>query len=238
MIFWTLLLAHIIGDFPLQTDSIYQLKLKSRWGVIPHVSICTLSNIILLKPYWASQYTWVAIISLGIIHAFLDRAKIFFSGGSAGENLLHFFADQIMHVTSIGLTAFWLQHTIDPALFPVNGFWANQELFISLSALIFASFGGTPIIYHAQKFWLRKHSPKHSDFQYPNFFQRLPGLFERFFATLLIIVGGWIAPLSIILFLPRLLISSHSQNPLMNIVNIFVGFTISICSGLSVILLT
>ncbi len=231
MIFWTLLLAHVIGDFPLQTDSIYRLKLKSFWGVIPHVAICTLANILLMKPFWSNGYVWVAIIFLAVIHAFLDRAKIFVSGLLSKDNLLHFAVDQALHFLSIWIVSLWLSQHLDPSRYTLTGIYANRSLIIMLTALIFASYGGTPIVYYAQKYWINHKASSPIKLYYPSLTERLPGLLERFIATLAVIGGGWWTLFSVGIFFPRILFNLDSNSRLLPIVNGIVGFLLSISCG-------
>lgn len=61
-IFDRLLLAHLLADFPFQTNWIYAQKLKSIWGVILHCGIVTLFNIIFLFPYLHLPQVWGAIL--------------------------------------------------------------------------------------------------------------------------------------------------------------------------------
>jgi hypothetical protein len=207
MFFWTLLLAHVIGDFPLQTDAIYRLKLRSIWGVLPHVAICTVMNIVALGPFLHSRYAWSAVVFLAAVHIVLDRSKIVVSNKLAGDNLFHFFLDQGFHILSIFIAAMWLGSNLDIQGFSEGGFHADRELCITLCALIFAAFGGTPITYYVQKHELLKKYPDRPPLPYPGFIKRFPGFFERFIATLGVIWGGWWFVLVPSAFLPRTLLT-------------------------------
>ena len=48
--FYLLLLAHVVGDFPLQNDAIFRLKQKSMMGVVVHVAVFAAVALIILSP--------------------------------------------------------------------------------------------------------------------------------------------------------------------------------------------
>ena len=233
MFFWSLLLAHVIGDFPLQTDAIFRLKTKYSWGVVPHVLICSLMNTLVLIPYLSNIRTWFAILLLGMIHIILDRTKISVSEKIARDNFFQFFIDQVLHVFSVWLVARWLSNAVDRQQYAVTGILANKELIVQLASYIFAAFAGVPIIYYALKFWF-KEGTSDSPILYPNFLQRVPGYFERFLATLGVVWGGWWLLLTIGAFLPRIVLKwSDSDRTLMG-VTAAVGLIVSLMCGIAV----
>ena len=232
------MLAHVIGDFPLQTDAIFRLKTKHPWGVLPHVFICTVMNIIVLIPYLSSRYAWIAIIFLGVVHTVLDRTKISVAEKIAKDNFAQFLIDQLLHVLSIWLTALWLSNSIDASAFEVSGPLANRDFIIQLAALIFAAFGGVPIIFYAKKYVTSRNVEATASAIYPAFIKRIPGYFERFLATLSIIWGGWWLLLAVGAFLPRLLVNWRDDDRSLLIVNVVIGFAISLLCGLFVIIIS
>jgi len=234
MFFWTLLLAHIIADFPLQTDTIYRLKTRYTWGVLPHVFICTVINTLALLPYLQNINTWIAIVFLAAVHIVLDRTKISVSEKIARDNFIQFSIDQFLHILSIWLAAVWLNHTIDVSSYQVSNILANRQLMIQLVALIFATFAGVPIVFYAIKYW-RHHlsEPAHDDVQYPTFLRRVPGHFERFLSTLCVIWGGWWWLLAVGVFIPRIILN-WKEDRSAGIVSAITGFIICLCCGLAV----
>ncbi|MBN1464612.1 DUF3307 domain-containing protein [candidate division KSB1 bacterium] len=237
MFFWSLLLAHVIGDFPLQTDAIFRLKTRYSWGVLPHVLICSIVNTLVLIPYLSNIRTWMAIFLLGFIHIVLDRTKISVSEKISRDNFFQFFIDQALHVFSVWLVALWLSKTVNREDYAVVGILANRDLIIQLTAYIFAAFAGVPIIFYALKFWLKfKHSAL--PVLYPNFLQRVPGYFERFLATLGVVWSGWWLLLTIGAFLPRLILKwRDADRPIMSR-TAAVGLLLSLLCGIAVHLLT
>ncbi|MCI0398497.1 MAG: DUF3307 domain-containing protein, partial [Chloroflexi bacterium] len=68
----TLLLAHLIADFPLQTNRIYALKIRSNAGIALHVGIHLAVTILLLKNALAD---WLLLLILAVSHFTLDWLK-------------------------------------------------------------------------------------------------------------------------------------------------------------------
>lgn len=237
MFFWSLLLAHVIADFPLQTDGIYRIKTKYAWGVLPHVLICSMMNILALLPYLNNVNAWFAVLGLGAVHIILDRTKIRVTERIARDNFFQFFLDQLLHVISIWIIAVWLSQAIDRNAYTITGIFANRELVIQLTAYIFATFAGVPIIFYALKFWFLEVLKLDYAIKYPHFLQRVPGYFERFLATLGIVWGGWWFVLTGAAFLPRLVLKWKDADRSVIYLSAAVGFLVSILSGLAVRLL-
>ena len=94
-LFLTLLLSHLVADFPLQFDSIIRMKSRGQLGLILHSSIHVASAAWLLNEPFSQ---WPILLSLGLIHWLIDWTKISLdSGGSVTGFLL----DQAAHVISI-----------------------------------------------------------------------------------------------------------------------------------------
>jgi hypothetical protein len=236
MFFWSLLLAHVIGDFPLQTDAIFRLKTKYSWGVLPHVLICSGMNMLVLIPFLSNIRIWVAIFTLAAIHIILDRTKLSVAEKISRDNFLQFFVDQAFHVFSVWLVALWLTKMVDRSDYTVSGVLANKELIIQLTAYVFTAFAGVPIIFYALKFWAQLEQKKVPIF-YPNFLQRMPGYFERFLATLGVVWGGWWLVLTIGAFLPRIILKWTDADRFRISITAAVGFFLSLICGVAVHLL-
>ncbi len=93
--FVTLLLAHLIGDFPLQTNKIFTLKTKGIWGLILHVAIHLLvAGILLQNPLT----NWPILAILGIAHFSTDWVKLRYPSKSLA---MGFITDQLIHIVTI-----------------------------------------------------------------------------------------------------------------------------------------
>ncbi|MCI0579078.1 MAG: DUF3307 domain-containing protein [Chloroflexi bacterium] len=88
----TLLLAHLIADFPLQTNRIYALKIRSNAGIALHVGIHLAVTILLLKNALAD---WLLLLILAVSHFTLDWLKLRCAHRLQSPSFL---LDQVAHV--------------------------------------------------------------------------------------------------------------------------------------------
>lgn len=109
-LFFTLILAHLFADFPLQSNAIAKLKKYYLSGVFLHVSIYTAVTALLLDN--RLQY-WPLILGLGVIHFLIDGAKIRFQQGNDGT--LAFLVDQSLHLASMLVAAYLAHYFWTPA---------------------------------------------------------------------------------------------------------------------------
>ncbi|MBV7338501.1 DUF3307 domain-containing protein [Chloroflexi bacterium TSY] len=72
-IFATLLLAHLLADFPLQTNAVARLKMKGGWGLAPHILIHVAVLALLLQDP-IRQGTLLLV--LGCTHWLIDWIKV------------------------------------------------------------------------------------------------------------------------------------------------------------------
>jgi len=106
--FWYLLLAHFLGDYPFQTDWI--VKIKTTWfGLLLHVGVHLLTAMIIML-YWVrpAQNAWVYLMVLMISHLVIDFSKNIFSHSHPQYFLVAYFFDQGLHIISIAAVAFWM----------------------------------------------------------------------------------------------------------------------------------
>ena len=106
MVSLRLLLAHMIGDYALQTGAIAQYKAKGWSGLLTHVAIVTIVSGVLVAgmfPYW-----WGWVLLLGVIHLLVDQLRTFHIRELKAEFApFYLLFDQALHVATILLIA-WL----------------------------------------------------------------------------------------------------------------------------------
>jgi len=111
-IFATLLLAHLISDFPLQTDRIFRMKMQGSKGLALHAAIHVLVTALLIKNFWQ---VWPVLLLLGLLHYLTDWAKLRYAQNSLTPG---FMVDQVIHVlTLVVITA------LAPQIIPVFPLW-------------------------------------------------------------------------------------------------------------------
>ena len=146
-IFLRLLLAHFIGDFPLQTDKIFLLKHKGLKGGIPHALLITSSLTALSWPYLKIPLLWAFIIFVGVSHYFQDLIKIKFSILKYGFWL--YLVDQAGHVLTIALVLLTPLKNLGPinnTSCPIAPYYNSNALVLYLIALIIATYNGYHLI--------------------------------------------------------------------------------------------
>jgi hypothetical protein len=95
-----LVLAHLIADFPLQTNKIFEIKQKGGVGILPHVFIHFIVTALLIQNPWQQL---PLLLSLGVIHYLIDWYKI---KTTVCCTMQGFLTDQLAHFISlVGLAA-------------------------------------------------------------------------------------------------------------------------------------
>lgn len=110
-IFWMLVLAHLIGDYPLQTDWLVSVK-RSWWGLLLHVSIHLL--VLLFLAGSALPALRLYLVTLVVTHYCIDAFKNWL--GSVRPQWINgpYIFDQFLHLLSlIGITL-WIGATLSP----------------------------------------------------------------------------------------------------------------------------
>ena len=142
-IFLRLLLAHFLGDFPLQFDFIFKLKPQGWKGIIPHVLIIVFCCIVLSWPYLHLPQMWFFIILIGSTHLIQDSIKI--SYGTLHHSFWTYLADQLFHVGLIALVFLTdlsqLSAPKDSGNFLI-ALYSNDTVVIYLIFLILATYNG------------------------------------------------------------------------------------------------
>ncbi len=127
--FAALYLAHLIADFPLQTNRIYKLKAESNQGILLHVAIHLLVAAVLIEDLLAH---WPVFLVLGITHFMIDWTKLKFPGQRQTPGFL---IDQFAHLLTIIVIAFWQPHL--PTVLPMWLMWWGILLILLPATLVF-----------------------------------------------------------------------------------------------------
>jgi hypothetical protein len=96
-----LILAHLIADFPLQTNLIYYLKKESSAGILLHSGIHALTAFLLTGLRWELWYVWLFLWGT---HAITDWAKLRYKSPKQWSGFL---VDQLIHILVLVVIALW-----------------------------------------------------------------------------------------------------------------------------------
>ncbi|MCK4648379.1 DUF3307 domain-containing protein [bacterium] len=193
-LFYRLLLAHLLADFPLQFTQLFKLKVSSRWGTAFHGGIFTLLALILAYPYLTLNSIWVFILLLGISHIFIDETKLSLTRKFKIDNLWLFLLDQGLHIGFIGLLAATSlgRLVLNWPLYNFPSFLTQayndpqSKVIIYIIAYLIATFGGTFLIYYLKKTFFIKQLGEVVISQPEKYF----GILERFLIVNLVIFPG------------------------------------------------
>lgn len=133
----TLLLAHLFADFPLQSNSLAQLKRTSIIGVLLHVLIYMVVTALLIQ----SPLTyWPLILGLTVAHFIIDALKMYCQ---TKNEIKCFIADQFLHFFTVALAA-WLATVI----------WTPAPVGLLPTPLLIAAFFGALLLAFMVFCWL------------------------------------------------------------------------------------
>jgi len=113
----SLVLAHLIADFPLQTHKIYSMKVHSTAGLVLHALVhLVVTGFVIRNP----MENWLTLVLIGLVHFSLDGLKVRWKG----PVLDGFLIDQALHLASLMLIA---------TLFPVQPAILSDWLYPTLA---------------------------------------------------------------------------------------------------------
>lgn len=161
-LFLKLILAHLIADFILQFEELYQLKVRSFLGQLLHVLIHALVSLAILYPYLNEPQIWIFIAGISMAHLTQDLLKYSFTQKSPRNTFPLFIADQLCHVLVISTVFFF------PVSHEIRGFpnsalldlLYRQDLWtIRLIFFILLTFGGSYILNAFARSYLKNPPP-------------------------------------------------------------------------------
>jgi len=139
------ILAHLIGDFLLQTRGLIDEKERLKWrspGLYVHVMIHFLLILILT---W-DPGLWYAAVIIAFFHWGIDSVKLHFQ--TVKTKTLWFFTDQLLHLLVIFLVWRWI-YGYEISLLSA---W-QPEYWLIITAAVFLTIPASSIIQHLMSRW-------------------------------------------------------------------------------------
>ncbi len=136
--FIALLLAHMLADFPLQTDRMVAQKRKLP-VFLAHIAL------VYVATWGALGGAWHVALPVAITHGLIDAFKTWVLKRERANTLAAFLGDQTLHVLTLIAAAIYWPNAIS------NGLWAQAAQFLTPPALIITGFiltvsmGGTVV---------------------------------------------------------------------------------------------
>ncbi|MBS4032228.1 MAG: DUF3307 domain-containing protein [Clostridiales bacterium] len=112
----SLLLAHLLADFPFQTTKLCNMKFSNKpdereWGLQLHILIHFLTGFFAIIHYVWTPFLLVFLVIISATHYLTDKMKTRFEK----DSLVSFFFDQLLHVAVIMLLVITLKQKLIPA---------------------------------------------------------------------------------------------------------------------------
>lgn len=163
-LFQKLYLAHLIADFMLQFEELYQLKLKSKLGHLGHVIIHLAVSLLLVFPFLGNISIWAAVILITAIHYFQDNVKYSLQAKYPQNTFWYFTIDQIVHIAVVALI--FLFPAAQSVSIPAGSGGAHYLYYDSIPTLtaillILATFGGSYLLHSIRKTFIPGSRPLH-----------------------------------------------------------------------------
>jgi hypothetical protein len=192
IIFWRLVLSHLLADFTLQFDIVNRMKREGVWGMLIHCMTHFVVSAALTWNYlpdtWFSVGTlavngWWALIIMLVVHFVVDELRVYsMKSLRYKDNTVSFIVDQLLH--------FYVLFMISPVVVPEPGLVMGEKWAAIASMLVLVAHFTTVLIYFVEKDLFGKVFP-HFDEKYFLIFERVV-LWAFFFAA-----GYWWIPFAL-----------------------------------------
>jgi len=131
--FWTLWLAHLTADYPLQTDRM--VLAKKHWpGLIVHVSIHWVVMMLFFLPVIGVM--WPFIILVALIHFCIDAFKNFLGIKRPQWVIGSYVLDQTLHMISLILVMTGVAKAAEVPVWPVGSPWVIYIIGLLLATYV------------------------------------------------------------------------------------------------------
>lgn len=177
-----LLIAHIVGDFILQTNQCVREKERSKL-MSPSLYLHTFAHgVLVLLFLWQLKY-WPLAVSIMVAHYLIDVLKLYFQNESSKTQW--FFIDQVAHIVSI--VALWVLF-IKPDFSFISTI-NTTTLLVYILALLFITVVSSIIMRELMSQWSISLNDT-SDDSLKNAGKHI-GMLERLFVFVFILTGQW-----------------------------------------------
>jgi len=182
-LFYRLLLAHLVADFPFQSTRLFRLKTESIKGIILHGCIFGVLAVALSYPCITNPLLGIYLLLLAVFHIFLDWLKVKLTNYTRKDSLSLFILDQVLHIISIAIV---IPFNVKPP-YPsslIARLYSDDRLIIFCIFYIISSFVATILIYYLKKAYRRQ------EIQFPRK-GKYYEILERILITTLIVLPGY-----------------------------------------------
>jgi hypothetical protein len=185
IIFWRLLLAHLLADFTFQFDVVNRMKRNNLWGMLLHCATHFVFSVLFawnylpqtwVRPFGLPVSGWWAVSLMFALHFIVDELRIY-SMNTLGyrDGTVSFLADQALH--------FYVLFMISPVAVLDRNFLLAEKWTGIAAMLVLVTHFTTVLIYFIEKDLSGK--------KFPAFDEKYFQIFERVVLWAFFFVGGW-----------------------------------------------
>jgi hypothetical protein len=226
VIFWRLLLSHLLADYTLQFNVVNKLKRQSVWGMLihclTHFVVAAALTFNLLGNVWFGLGAfevngWAALTLMLALHFLIDELRIY-SMKRMGyrDGTVSFLADQFLHV--------YILFMISPII-PLDRGFFMMEKWVGLAAmLVLVTHVTTVFIYFVEKDFFGK--------EFPSFDEKHFLIFERVLLWSFFFTPGWWWPIFSAAWLAQLLYIRGKRIMDISLTNIMLSLVLTSVLGL------
>ncbi len=147
-----LVVAFLLADYPLQSNLVFQIRYKYKYGALLHIAIHALAGLFLLYPYLGHWQVWAAFGATIALHYFIDTVN--------KKNIYMWLADQAAHIGLIALVGV-LCRNLQPAALPdvITAYYFDTTIAWYIIGYLVATFAGTIFIFFVKVTFRPGHKP-------------------------------------------------------------------------------
>ncbi len=191
IIFWRLLLSHLLADFTLQSDAVNAMKRKNVWGMAIHCLTHYFVSVALTWAYLPQAWVrlgsvevsgWWALNIMLVLHFAIDQLRVIGMRKRYKDGTLSFLADQALHV--------YVLFMISPVVMPSENCLLAEKWTGLAAIFVMVTHVSTVLIYFLEKEFYGK--------AFPGFDEKYFLIFERLVLWLFFLVEGrWWVPFAL-----------------------------------------
>jgi hypothetical protein len=181
-IFLWLIAAFLIADYPLQSNFVFEIRYKYRFGGTLHVALHALAGLFLLYPYLVHWQIWAAFGATIVLHYFIDTVS--------KTNIYMWAADQAAHIVLILGVAF-LCRGLQPIPLPhvIARYYFNVPFALYVIGYLAATFAGTIFV-----FFIKSTFKKGFETRPILIYEKTTGVLSRAIVVTAVILGFKLTP--------------------------------------------
>jgi hypothetical protein len=152
-IFLWLTAAFLIADYPLQSNLVFAIRYKYKFGGLLHVALHALAGLFRLYPYLSHWQIWATFGATIVLHYFIDTVS--------KKNIFMWLADQASHIALILGVAF-LCRNLQPVELPdvLAKYYFDTTFALYVIGYVAATFAGTILVFFVKSTFHRNYEPR------------------------------------------------------------------------------